>query len=229
MGPAALGARVAVWWPLDEAWYSGVVADHDALRWRHTVCYDDGDIEHTPLWAPTQLVRTALASDPITSLLAAPLPALSYSLLTTVQEAELQVVCPTPHMTCFIPCLSCPAGYLLAGPYDGKDVCSAVLTKRAMHAAGVCAGAHREQPGGVACRGAAAGPPQQAAGSRMGGEGALTHQSCRAHHQQLQGICVATGAAWAALQASALEHSLSWQAASPGFFPRRLQLAYRRW
>ena len=80
MGEAALGARVAVWWPLDEAWYSGVVADYDALRCRHTVCYDDGDIEHAALWAPTELVRASTAAFPPrthTYLLACLLPALS--------------------------------------------------------------------------------------------------------------------------------------------------------
>ena len=57
MGERAVGARVSVWWPLDEAWYAGVVVDFDRQRHRHTVAYDDGDVENPALWAPNELVR----------------------------------------------------------------------------------------------------------------------------------------------------------------------------
>eukprot|EP00884_Botryococcus_braunii_P018914 jgi/Botrbrau1/5706/Bobra.0071s0038.1 len=56
-GERALGARLQVWWPADEAWYPGTVTDFDRMGWQHRVEYDDGDVEIIPLWAPAQLVR----------------------------------------------------------------------------------------------------------------------------------------------------------------------------
>ena len=41
---------------------SGVVQDFDRLRHRHTISYQDGDIEIIPLWAPNQMVSLALTS-----------------------------------------------------------------------------------------------------------------------------------------------------------------------
>lgn len=55
-GQRAIGARLSVWWPLDEEWYSGSVTDFDPLRHRHTVSYDDGDVEIVALWAPNEVV-----------------------------------------------------------------------------------------------------------------------------------------------------------------------------
>ena len=57
LGDAALGAKVEVWWPMDENWYSGTVTAFDELRFQHTVSYQDGDVEFLKLWAPNQLVR----------------------------------------------------------------------------------------------------------------------------------------------------------------------------
>lgn len=36
-------ARIRIYWPLDEKWYSGTVTSFDCLRNRHQVLYDDED------------------------------------------------------------------------------------------------------------------------------------------------------------------------------------------
>ena len=45
-----------VWWPLDSAFYTGVITAFHPLEHKHTVAYEDGDIEHIQLWAPDQEV-----------------------------------------------------------------------------------------------------------------------------------------------------------------------------
>ena len=40
---AAVGWRVAVYWPADRAFYAGQVAAHDASTGHHEVAYDDGE------------------------------------------------------------------------------------------------------------------------------------------------------------------------------------------
>ena len=37
--------RLEVWWPEDEAWYAGRVTGFNASRQRHTIKYDDGEVE----------------------------------------------------------------------------------------------------------------------------------------------------------------------------------------
>ncbi|CAG7886554.1 unnamed protein product [Brassica rapa] len=40
-----VGSRVRVWWPIDKAYYKGVVDSYDSAKKRHLVIYDDGDQE----------------------------------------------------------------------------------------------------------------------------------------------------------------------------------------
>ncbi|EOA18881.1 hypothetical protein CARUB_v10007511mg [Capsella rubella] len=40
-----VGSRVKVWWPMDQAYYKGVVNSYDSAKKRHLVCYDDGEQE----------------------------------------------------------------------------------------------------------------------------------------------------------------------------------------
>ncbi|TVU11623.1 hypothetical protein EJB05_45218 [Eragrostis curvula] len=40
-----IGHRIKVWWPLDKKFYEGVVKSYDSSKKKHTVLYDDGDIE----------------------------------------------------------------------------------------------------------------------------------------------------------------------------------------
>ncbi|XP_047048385.1 DNA mismatch repair protein MSH6 [Lolium rigidum] len=54
----AVGRRLRVYWPLDEAWYEGRVEAYDGAARRHRVAYDDGEEEEVDLgnekfqWAP---------------------------------------------------------------------------------------------------------------------------------------------------------------------------------
>ncbi|CAH2077314.1 unnamed protein product [Thlaspi arvense] len=40
-----VGSKVRVWWPMDKAYYTGVVNSYDSAKKKHLVCYDDGDQE----------------------------------------------------------------------------------------------------------------------------------------------------------------------------------------
>ncbi|KAK4775208.1 hypothetical protein SAY86_010143 [Trapa natans] len=44
-GEDLVGSKVKVWWPKDKAFYEGVVDSFDAMKKKHTVIYNDGDIE----------------------------------------------------------------------------------------------------------------------------------------------------------------------------------------
>ena len=44
-GSSAVGQEMAVYWGLDAAWYSGMIAEFDATTWQHTVRYHDGEME----------------------------------------------------------------------------------------------------------------------------------------------------------------------------------------
>ncbi|KAJ3679543.1 hypothetical protein LUZ60_017554 [Juncus effusus] len=45
MDDSIVGARIKVWWPDDQAFYSGIIDQYDPSDKRHTIVYDDGDVE----------------------------------------------------------------------------------------------------------------------------------------------------------------------------------------
>lgn len=45
------GKRIQVWWPSDQAWYAGFVTGYSAGSRRHTIKYDDGEVERICLAA----------------------------------------------------------------------------------------------------------------------------------------------------------------------------------
>ncbi|XP_039118231.1 sister chromatid cohesion protein PDS5 homolog A isoform X1 [Dioscorea cayenensis subsp. rotundata] len=51
-----VGSRIKVWWPLDRKFYEGMVQSYDPGKKKHTILYDDGDIEVLDLdkerWEP---------------------------------------------------------------------------------------------------------------------------------------------------------------------------------
>ncbi|KAG2605958.1 sister chromatid cohesion protein PDS5 homolog A-like isoform X3 [Panicum virgatum] len=53
-----VGHRIKVWWPLDKRFYGGVVQSYDSSKKKHTVLYDDGDVEVLNLskekWMPIE-------------------------------------------------------------------------------------------------------------------------------------------------------------------------------
>lgn len=44
-GSDVLGKKLSVYWPADDAWYSGTVTDHNLSNGQHLVKYDDGEEE----------------------------------------------------------------------------------------------------------------------------------------------------------------------------------------
>ncbi|XP_074591324.1 sister chromatid cohesion protein PDS5 homolog A-like isoform X2 [Curcuma longa] len=40
-----VGSRIKIWWPLDKRFYQGVVQSYDPENKKHTILYDDGDVE----------------------------------------------------------------------------------------------------------------------------------------------------------------------------------------
>ncbi|GKC86231.1 phospholipase-like protein [Tanacetum coccineum] len=65
-GENLVGERIKVWWPLDKKYYEGVVESFDCSEKKHTVSYDDGDVEHLVLkeqrW---ELVRKLVVELPV--------------------------------------------------------------------------------------------------------------------------------------------------------------------
>ncbi|PKA59812.1 DNA mismatch repair protein MSH6 [Apostasia shenzhenica] len=44
-GKDLIGCRIKVWWPLDKQFYVGVVRSYDPEKRKHSILYDDGDVE----------------------------------------------------------------------------------------------------------------------------------------------------------------------------------------
>ena len=48
-GAQAVDRRVKVYWPEENDWFTGIVSKHDPSTDKHTVTYDDGDVEEITL------------------------------------------------------------------------------------------------------------------------------------------------------------------------------------
>ena len=48
-GKVQVKDRIAIFWPNDDEWYEGVVADYDSTKKQHIINYDDGQVEHLNL------------------------------------------------------------------------------------------------------------------------------------------------------------------------------------
>lgn len=44
-GAEVVGKALSVYWPADDAWYSGTVTNHNSSNGQHLVKYDDGEEE----------------------------------------------------------------------------------------------------------------------------------------------------------------------------------------
>lgn len=98
MGAAAVGWRVAVYWPADMAFYSGEIAGYDAASGRHDVAYDDG--EEGPLVLGVDRLKWLLAPGSA----GAPRPGLQlWGLAGCVHAGELLVCRGVPRCTCGLP------------------------------------------------------------------------------------------------------------------------------
>ena len=45
VGAVACGVRVLCWWSGDMRWFAGTLDAFDAVKYEHTVRYDDGDVQ----------------------------------------------------------------------------------------------------------------------------------------------------------------------------------------
>ncbi len=40
-----MNKRIKVWWPNDEEWYAGSIESYDSKTGKHTIRYDDNELE----------------------------------------------------------------------------------------------------------------------------------------------------------------------------------------
>ncbi|KAK4719287.1 hypothetical protein R3W88_017625 [Solanum pinnatisectum] len=45
-GAELIGSKIKVWWPLEQAFYEGVISSFDSETNKHKVVYDDGEVEN---------------------------------------------------------------------------------------------------------------------------------------------------------------------------------------
>ncbi|KAK9838757.1 hypothetical protein WJX74_002700 [Apatococcus lobatus] len=126
-----VGQSISIWWPLDQAWYTGVVRSYNSSQGKHTVQYTDGDVEQLNLFNETwQLLETPPAgmAAPVTLPLPPPPQAPLHSVLQQPSDAARK----HPQMAVsagFNPHAqhSCDAGQLAARTPDATESSSAQI------------------------------------------------------------------------------------------------------
>ena len=61
VGTVACGMRVACWWAGDLQWFTGTLQGYDPVKYEHTVCYDDGDVQQQSLFREMVRIKSGTA------------------------------------------------------------------------------------------------------------------------------------------------------------------------